>query len=127
MVDFGTATTFDAIDVNGDYLGGAIVPGIGISMDALFKQAARLFRVELAEPPKSIGQTTVHAMQSGLLFGFAGQTDAMVERFKAELGPNARVVATGGLAEQISSVSRTIELTDPMITLEGLRIITERQ
>ncbi len=127
VVDFGTATTFDAIDVNGDYLGGAIVPGIGISMDALFKQAARLFRVELAEPPKSIGQTTVHAMQSGLLFGFAGQTDAMVERFKAELGPNARVVATGGLAEQISSVSRTIELTDPMITLEGLRIITERQ
>lgn len=126
VVDFGTATTFDAIADNGDYLGGAIVPGIGISMDALFRQAARLYRVELVAPPRAIGDTTVHAMQSGLVFGFAGQTDAMVERFRAELGPHARVIATGGLAELIHRESRTIELVDQLVTINGLRLLFER-
>lgn len=126
VVDFGTATTFDAIAANGDYLGGAILPGIGISMDALFRQASRLYRVELVAPPKAIGQNTVHAMQSGLVFGFAGQTDAMVERLQPELGGNARVIATGGLAELIHRESRTIETVDQLVTLEGLRLLFER-
>lgn len=126
VVDFGTATTFDAIASNGDYLGGAILPGIGISMDALFRQASRLYRVELVAPPKAIGQNTVHAMQSGLVFGFAGQTDAMVERFKQELGGEARAVATGGLAELIQRESRSIEVVDQLVTLEGLRLLFER-
>ncbi|HLJ56822.1 MAG TPA: type III pantothenate kinase [Chthonomonadaceae bacterium] len=127
VVDYGTATTFDAIADNGDYIGGAILPGIGISMDALFKQAARLYRVEFTAPPDAIGRNTVHAMQSGLVFGFAGQTDAMVERFRRELGPKTRVIATGGLAELIQQESRTIELVDQLVTLDGLRLIFERQ
>jgi type III pantothenate kinase len=126
VVDFGTATTFDAIDAQGDYLGGAIIPGIGISMDALFRQAARLYRVEMIAPPHAIGENTVHAMQSGLVFGYAGQTDAMVDRFRQELGEGARVIATGGLAELIQKESRTIELVDQRVTLEGLRILYER-
>lgn len=126
VVDFGTATTLDAIAVNGDYLGGAILPGIGISMDALFRQAARLYRVELVAPPQAIGANTVHAMQSGLVFGFAGQTDAMVERFQKELGGNAQVIATGGLAELIHKESRTIAVVDQLVTLEGLRLLFER-
>jgi type III pantothenate kinase len=127
VVDYGTATTFDAIGANGDYLGGAIMPGIGISMDALFRQAARLYRVELIAPPHAIGTTTVHSMQSGLVFGFAGQTDAMVERIREELGGSARVIATGGLAELIHKASRTIEVVDQLVTLEGLRLLFERQ
>jgi type III pantothenate kinase len=127
VVDFGTATTFDAIAANGDYLGGAILPGIGISCDALFRQAARLYRVELVAPPRAIGQNTVHAMQSGLVFGFAGQTDAMVERIRQELGPGTRVVATGGLADLIAQESQTIETVDQLVTLEGLRLLFERQ
>ncbi len=127
MVDFGTATTFDAIAANGDYLGGAIIPGIGISMDALFRQAARLYRVELVAPPRAIGTNTVHAMQSGLVLGYAGQTDAMVDRFREELGPEARVIATGGFAELIHRESRTIEVVDQLVTLEGLRLLFERQ
>lgn len=127
VVDFGTATTFDAIAANGDYLGGAIMPGIGISMDALFRHAARLYRVELVAPPDAIGTNTVHAMQSGLVFGFAGQTDAMVDRFRKELGPEARVIATGGLADLIRRESRTIEVVDHLVTLEGLRLLFERQ
>ncbi len=127
VVDFGTATTFDAIASNGDYLGGAIIPGIGISMDALFRQAARLYRVELVAPPRAIGTNTVHAMQSGLVFGYAGQTDAMVDRFRQELGGQARVIATGGLAELIHKESRTIEVVDELVTLEGLRLLFERQ
>jgi len=119
VVDFGTATTFDAIAANGDYLGGAIMPGIGISMDALFRNAARLYRVELVAPPQAVGATTIHAMQSGLVFGFAGQTDAMVDRFRKEIGEDARVIATGGLAELIHKESRTIELVDQRVTLEG--------
>jgi len=127
VVDFGTATTFDAIADNGDYVGGAILPGIGISMDALFRQAARLYRVEFVAPPRAIGANTVNAMQSGLVFGFAGQTDAMVDRFRRELGESARVIATGGLAELIHSESRTIELVDQLVTLDGLRLLFERQ
>lgn len=127
IVDFGTATTFDAIGSNGDYLGGAIMPGIGISMDALFRNAARLYRVELVAPPHAVGTTTSHAMQSGLVFGFAGQTDAMVDRFRKEIGETARVIATGGLAELIHKESRTIELVDQRVTLEGLRLLFERQ
>jgi type III pantothenate kinase len=127
VVDYGTATTFDAIAENGDYVGGAILPGIGISMDALFGQAARLYRVEFTAPPQAIGANTVHAMQSGLVFGFAGQTDAMVDRFRRELGESARVIATGGLAELIHKESRTIELVDQLVTLDGLRLIFERQ
>ncbi len=127
VVDYGTATTFDAIADNGDYLGGAILPGIGISMDALFRQAARLYRVALTAPPQAIGTNTVHAMQSGLVFGFAGQTDAMVDRFRQELGARARVIATGGLAELIHAESRTIEIVDQLVTLEGLRLLFERQ
>ena len=127
VVDFGTATTFDAIAPNGDYLGGAILPGIGISMDALFRQAARLFRVELTPPPNAIGDNTAHSLQSGLVFGFAGQTDAMVERFRLELGAEARVIATGGLAELIHPASRTIQIVDQLITLDGLRLLFERQ
>ncbi len=126
VVDYGTATTFDAIADNGDYLGGAIMPGIGISMDALFRHAARLYRVELAAPPSAIGDNTVHAMQSGLVYGFAGQTDAMVERFRKELGANAHVIATGGLAELIKEASTTVQVVDQMVTLDGLRILSER-
>ncbi len=126
VVDYGTATTFDAIAANGDYLGGAILPGIGISMDALFRQAARLYRVELIAPPNAIGANTVHAMQSGLVFGFAGQTDAMVERFRNEMGPTTRAIATGGLAELICKESKTIEVVDQLVTINGLRILFER-
>lgn len=123
VVDFGTATTFDAIASNGDYLGGAILPGIGISMDALFRQASRLFRVEFTAPPKAVGTNTVHAIQSGLVFGYAGQTDAMVQKIREEIGLNARVIATGGLAELIHSASNTIEIVDQLVTLEGLRLL----
>jgi type III pantothenate kinase len=108
-------------------MGGAILPGIGISMDALFRNAARLFRVELVAPPQAIGTNTVHSMQSGLVFGFAGQTDAMVDRFRKELDQEARVIATGGLAELIHKESRTIEIVDQLVTLEGLRLLFERR
>jgi type III pantothenate kinase len=95
-------------------------------MDALFRQAARLFRIEPVTPPRAIGDTTVHAMQSGMVFGFAGQTDAMVERFRAELGPSTRVIATGGLAELIHRESKTIEVVDQLVTINGLRLLYER-
>ncbi len=126
VVDYGTATTFDVIAENGDYLGGAIIPGIGISMEALFRQASRLYRVEMVAPPSAIGRNTVHAMQSGLVFGYAGQTDAMVDRIRAEMGGEARVIATGGLAELIHRESRTIELVDQLVTLHGLRLLFGR-
>ncbi len=126
VVDFGTATTLDAVAPNGDYLGGCILPGVGISMDALYRQAARLYRVEFSAPPTAVGTNTQHAMQSGIVFGFAGQTDAMVERFKAEIGATARVIATGGLAHLIKQASRTIEVVDELVTMEGLRLLFER-
>ncbi len=125
VVDFGTATTYDAISESGEYLGGAIAPGIGISMEALFRAAARLPRIDLVRPPTTIGTTTETSMQSAV-FGFAGQVDAMVARVKTELGGNARVIATGGLAELIASESACIEIVNPMLTLEGLRLLFQR-
>jgi type III pantothenate kinase len=126
VVDLGTATTFDAIAANGDYLGGAIAPGIGISTDALFRAASRLYRVELVAPPSSVGKNTIQAMQSGIVFGFTGQVDKLVRMIKREIGEQARVIATGGLAELIAEQSETIEVVDQMLTLEGLRLLWKR-
>lgn len=127
IVDYGTATTFDALAENGDYLGGAIAPGIAISMNALFQNAARLYPVEFKKPPVAIGKNTINSMQSGLVFGFVGQTDTLIERIRSELGGKAKVVAAGGLATLIQSESKSIDVVDQMITLEGLRILFERQ
>jgi type III pantothenate kinase len=125
VVDFGTATTFDAITAEGDYLGGAIAPGIGIASEALFQRAAKLPKVELRRPPAAIGRNTVHSMQSGLLFGYVGLVEGMVARFRAELGPQMKVIATGGLAELIAHETPIIEIVAPWLTLDGLRIIWE--
>lgn len=126
VVDFGTATTFDVIDVKGNYLGGAIVPGIGISTEALYQRAAKLPRIELTKPKSVIGRNTVHSMQAGIIFGYAGQVDGIVDRISQELGTQPKVVATGGLADLIASESRTIDTTNPLLTLEGLRLIYNR-
>lgn len=123
VVDFGTATTFDAIAANGDYWGGAIAPGIGISADALFQRAAKLPKVDLVRPPSAIGRNTVHAMQSGLLFGYVGLVEGMVARFRAELGDDMRVIGTGGLATIISSETSVIHHVAPWLTLDGLRMV----
>jgi type III pantothenate kinase len=123
LVDFGTGTTFDAVDDKGQYLGGAIAPGIDISMDALFSRAAKLPRVELKRPPKVIGKNTIHALQSGLLFGYAGLVDEIVSRMKVELTSPTKVIATGGLAFLFEGVSRTLEIVDEFLTLDGLRIL----
>jgi type III pantothenate kinase len=127
VVDYGTATTFDAIDKNGDYIGGAIAPGISISMNALFQHAARLYPVEFRTPPAAIGKNTINSMQSGAVFGFAGQTDALVERIRKEMGGKAKVIATGGLATLIQHESSTIDVVDQSVTLEGLRVLYERR
>jgi len=127
VVDYGTATTFDAISEHGDYLGGAIAPGIGISMEALFARAARLRRIDLKPPAKAIGASMIDSLRSGILYGFAGQTDEMVRRFKAELGENATVVATGGLAEIVAPETQTVQHVNPLLTLQGLKIIWDRQ
>ncbi len=126
VVDFGTATTFDVISAKGEYLGGAISPGLGISADALFSRAARLGRVDIKRPAKVIGTNTVTHLQSGLYYGYIGLVDGILERMIAELGAPARVIATGGLARQISEDSRYIAQIDDMLTLEGLRILFDR-
>lgn len=126
IVDFGTATTWDAIDAGGRYLGGTIAPGLEISADALFRHAARLSRVELIPPEDPIGRNTVESVQSGIIHGTAGQVDRLVELFKEHLGSEATVVATGGLAEAVVSKCRTIDVYDPLLTLDGLKLIYER-
>jgi len=127
VVDFGTATTFDCVSENAEYLGGAICPGVEITQQALFAYAAKLANVELYRPPAVIGRNTGDALRSGLLWGYGGQTDALVRRIKLELGQDARVVATGGLATFIRNFSETIDLVDPQLTLDGLRMIWDRQ
>lgn len=123
VVDFGTATTFDVVTKQGEYIGGAIAPGIGISTEALFVRAAKLPRVELVKPQNVITKNTINGIQAGIIFGFTGQVDGIVRRMKKELGENPFVVATGGLAELIFTESETIQKVDPWLTLEGLRII----
>lgn len=123
VVDFGTATTLDVVSSRGEYLGGAIAPGIEISSKALFKAAARLTKVELQKPPSVIGKNTTWSLQSGIVFGFAGQVDRLVEMMLAELGEEATVIATGGLAEVVVSECRTVHHHDPLLTLHGLLLI----
>jgi len=126
VVDFGTSTNFDVVSPEGDYVGGVLAPGIETSMDALFARAARLVKVDYVEPPSVIGKTTVGGLQSGLVYGFAGQVDGIVAAIRGELeAPETRVVATGGLAELVAAHSATIEEVDPFLTLEGLRLVWE--
>ncbi|MHB1482817.1 MAG: type III pantothenate kinase [Bellilinea sp.] len=125
VVDFGTATTFDAITADGEYLGGAIAPGIGISADALSTRTAKLPRVDLQVPPSVIGRNTIHAMQSGLMLGYISMVEGMVKRFRKELGPEMKVIATGGLAETVAEHTEVIDVLAPWLTLDGLRIIWE--
>ncbi|GBD24391.1 Type III pantothenate kinase [bacterium HR29] len=125
IVDFGTATVFDAVNAKGEYLGGAIAPGIGIASEALFQRAAMLYRVQIERPPAAIGKNTVTAMQSGILFGYVGLVEGLVARFKEELGGNPKVIATGGWSRQIAAETRCIDIVDPELTLKGLRIIYE--
>jgi type III pantothenate kinase len=123
VVDFGTATTFDAISAKGEYLGGAIAPGIAISADGLFQRTSKLPRVELITPPSVIGANTVHAIQSGLIFGYVGLVEGIVARFKAELGPDTTVIGTGGLVDLIAAETEVIQYRAPWLTLDGMRII----
>lgn len=125
VVDFGTATTFDAISAEGDYLGGAIAPGISIAAEALFQRTAKLPRVDLQRPPAAIGRNTPHAMQSGLLFGYVALVEGMVARFRAELGPQMKVIATGGLSDIIARETDVIQIIAPWLTLDGLRLVWE--
>ncbi len=126
IVDFGTATTFCVISDKGEYLGGAITAGIGIATEALFQRAAKLPRIELVKPKKVIGRNTVSSMQSGLIYGYIGQVDGIVRRIKDEINSDAFVVATGGIANLIAKDAETINKIDPFLTLEGLRIIYQR-
>jgi type III pantothenate kinase len=126
VVDFGTATTWDVVNQRGEYLGGVIAPGIQISAEALYRYAAKLPRVELSRPSKVLGKNTVASMQSGLVFGYAGMVDALVDRLRAEVDFPAKCIATGGLASLVAAESRTIEVTDDNLTLRGLKILYDR-
>ena len=123
IIDFGTATTFDAVSPEGDYLGGAIAPGIGIASQALFEHTAKLPKVDFRWPPSAIGRNTMHSLQSGLMFGYVGLVEGIVSRFQNELGPGTHVIATGGLAEVIAKETKVISILAPWLTLDGLRII----
>ncbi len=126
VVDFGTATTFDYIDEKGQYIGGAITPGIGISTEALYRSAAKLPRIELAAPGSVIGRNTVQSMQAGIIHGYAGQVDGIARKIKREFNPNVKVIATGGYADLISAESEEVEVVDLLLTLHGLRLIYEK-
>src|SRR6266498_3076610 len=126
VVDFGTSTNFDVVSAEGEYVGGVLAPGIEVSIDALFQRAARLFKVDFVEPPSVIAKNTAASLQSGLVYVFAGQVDGIVERIRSELGSEAQTVATGGLADLIAPHARTLERVDPFLTLEGLRLVWER-
>lgn len=123
VVDFGTATTFDGLSRRGEYLGGAIAPGIRVAAEALFSRTAKLPRIDLRRPPRAIGANTVDAMRSGILFGYTGLVEGMVRRFRDELGDDMRVIATGGLARVVAQETSVIQHVDPWLTLKGLRII----
>ena len=125
IIDFGTATTFNALTKEGDYLGGAITSGINLAAEALYTHAAKLPRIDLQRPPSVIGSNTTHAMQSGLLFGYVAMVEGMVVRFRKELGPEMKVIATGGLAGVISKETPVIQIHAPWLTLDGLRMIWE--
>ncbi|MBI4389735.1 MAG: type III pantothenate kinase [Nitrospinae bacterium] len=126
IVDFGTATTFDAVSKKGEYLGGAIFPGVQISLEALFRNTAKLPRVDLTAPGQAIGKSTVESIQSGAVYGFVGMIDSMVTRFRGEMGQKARAIATGGNGQLIASKTETIDIFDPFLTLDGLRILHEK-
>jgi type III pantothenate kinase len=124
-IAFGTATVFDCVSAQGEYLGGAIAPGMVVALESLTRSAAQLFQVELVRPAKAIGKNTVHTMQSGVVLGFAGLVEGLVKRLKDELDPQAKVIATGGLADVISPATEVIDLVDHELTLKGLRLIYE--
>jgi type III pantothenate kinase len=126
VVDFGTATTFDYISAKGEYVGGVITPGLGISLEALYQKAAKLYRVEMAKPPKVVGRNTIHAIQSGIVYGYVAMVDGLVRRIEEENDVTARVIATGGFAQLLGPESATIEEVDEFLTLDGLRILYER-
>ena len=126
VVDFGTSTNFDVVTPKGEYLGGVLAPGLQISADALFTRAAKLSRVEITKPPKVVGRNTVHSMQSGIVYGYVGLVDGIVERIQGELGYPCSVIGTGGLASLIAPLSKTIGEVDDHLTLAGLRLLYER-
>jgi type III pantothenate kinase len=126
IVDFGTATSFCVVSAKGEYIGGALAPGIENSAEALFKRAAKLPKIELVKPKSVIAKNTIQAMQAGILYGFAGQVDGVVENLQKDIGKVKKVVATGTMAELIAEISQSIDIVNPLLTLEGLRIIYER-